>query len=457
VATSVLIFLGALAYLNMANDAAPNDIATNSKTTKSQSPESGSASSPSSEESLESSITRIEIGDDIEVPTESEPSDDVVSNENDLLATNKYDLEDEVEMPVDNDIVPEIPPVKSITLPTKETTQHAEQFIATVDNGEETRWNGELPSDRIGSRKLQLLDGSANINFDNGVLIRLLAPAELEIKNNNSVVLSHGNFITEIPRTISEFEIATQDAVFQNPANTRVQLIVDPSLGTEALVTRGRISLVHPQTDSNQTGIELSRNGLAQTVVRPLNDRPKIESVTIARGKNEFMGQIGIGPDSLRLNSPVVFANVLARVDEQPKTVGGNEEFANDWAQLVGEMKALAGDADGQQFQELVEKFLGTQNLPNPNQKLRDAFGNGSTNFQGSLSINGVQRQFNSREEYEKARQQLLNGSLIQGLPNVPPQGVGANEFRGEINLNGRPLKFSSPEVFQSVRKRMNR
>jgi hypothetical protein len=265
-----------------------------------------------------------------------------------------------------------------------------------------------------------------------------------------------GNFIADIPRPADQFVIATPFGTLRNPVNACVQLIVDPVQGVEALVTRGRICLSPSNGEKVQDRIELAKNGLFQTIVRPILARPTISPLMMARGQNEFQGQIGGGKDTLKLESPIIFAQVLNRVTEPPHPNEKDGEFSKNWLQFAREFQAMADKVDSPEFQHLMNDFLGENKLADPAKKIGDVLGNGTTNFQGSLSINGVEQKFNSREEYDLARQQMLNG-LPQGLPINSQQNDSASDFKGVVSVNGKALEFSSPDKFKALRKQMTR
>ena len=288
-------------------------------------------------------------------------------------------------------------------------------------------------------------------------MIRILVPAEFELLNNDYVRLQNGTYLIDMPRSSTSVVIETPVGVLQNSENARVQLIVDDSEGVEALVTRGRIDLVLKDTDGYRDRLELSKNHLYQSIIRPLNDRPGISPVLMARGEKEFKGQIGCGKDVIKTDSPIIFANVLNRVAEPSNGNNPGTDVSDNWPQFARDFQALAGNMDNPAFSALLNQFLGAQEFSESIKNIGDATGFGATDFQGSLSLNGIERKFNSREEYEQARQQLMPGSRPTGLPTDPRQSNATPDVQRPINVNGRPLEFSSPDKFKFLRKQMTR
>ena len=98
-------------------------------------------------------------------------------------------------------------------------------------------------------------------------------------------------------------------------------------------------------------------------------------------------------------------------------------------------------------------QFIEKTNPRKPGQKKRDDLFPGTTQFQGSININGKEQKFDSLEEFNRARQAGNPQNPLQpgNLPNR------AQAFQGEINLNGRPFRFSTPQQFNSMRRRARR
>lgn len=337
-------------------------------------------------------------------------------------------------------------------------------MIAAVEHSPDASWEGGDPSNEVGGGSFSLLTGNASLKLENGVSIRALGPSRFDLNSGDSIRLESGNFLAEIPRKVDQFMISTQFGILENPVNTTIQISVDPDQGIETFVTRGQIRLCRSTAGEYPDQIELAKNGLFQSIVRPIADRPTISGLMMARGKNEFQGQIGFGKDAVKVESPVIFANVLNRINEQPQSSEANDEFSKNWLKFAQNLQALAGNSDSPEFRKLIDAWLGENNLADPAQKIGDVFENGTTNFQGSLSINGVERKFNSREEYEQARRQMFGG-LPRGLPDIPAQNNGANsgtnkrasDFKGVISVNGKTLEFTSPDKFRALRKQMTR
>jgi hypothetical protein len=73
------------------------------------------------------------------------------------------------------------------------------------------------------------------------------------------------------------------------------------------------------------------------------------------------------------------------------------------------------------------------------------------------MSINGIERKFNSREEFEQAQRQWMSRFWPAGSANDPEQSKTPGNFAGPLNVDGRPLEFNSLDKFKSLKKQMSR
>ncbi len=320
-----------------------------------------------------------------------------------------------------------------------------------MNAGKNATWHVEPSTHQLGRSRFQLHQGTASFKLNNGVVVDVLGPAEIELLAVDSIELGKGNFIVEVPRSVEAFKIVTPFATLQEPVNARLQLAIDPQTGLETMVSRGQIVLDQTGEGETQDVTELARNGLFQSVVRPVLNRPVISPVTIARGQQQFMAQIGKGKNAIQLNSPLVFANVLERVNGPTETDPDAAAKLQNWPRFAKDFQLLQARGDTPGINLLLNEFF----APNP----RDDSNAGTTNFQGSLSINGSERKFDSREEFEQASKQFLDGVGLLGNRSALPAAKAnqATDFMGVIHVNGHKLEFRSPEDFRAIRNQMNR
>ncbi len=323
----------------------------------------------------------------------------------------------------------------------------SEQEIATVTMGKTGRWENKRSPEDFGAGEYKLVEGSARLKFRNHVLLQVLAPAQFTLKHGNSIRLLNGSFFAEIPRAAKTFEIVTNQGVLQDPENVRLQLIVDADNGVETLVSRGSIAFVGADEEDSQRIIGLAKNGLFQLVVRPAISNPVVSPVLIARGKKDFVGQIGSGRDTISTNSPTIFANVMYQINEVPNDAPVEQSLKNKWPVFAQRFHEQSVNIDSPEFRNLIFNGL--------NQNSRDVSGTGSTNFQGSVTVNGVEKTFSSLAEYEQALQ-MLEGTVPPSLFSLPKLLNQANDEK-PIKVNGQKLDFSSPEKFKDLKRQMSR
>lgn len=323
----------------------------------------------------------------------------------------------------------------------------SKQKIASVTLEKSGRWENERSPEDFGAGEYELVEGSARLKLRNRVLLQVLAPAKFAINDDDSVHLHNGNFSVGVPRAAKQFEILTKQGLLQDPENAKLQLIVDADGGFETFLSRGSIAFLSADEEDSRRNVSLARNGLFQLVVRPVVDNPSVSPVLIARGKNDFSGRIGSGLDSISTDSQSVFANVMRQINEVSNDETAQQSLKDKWPVFAQRFQTQSGNVDSSEFQNLVFNGL--------NQNIRDVSGMSSTTFQGSFTVNGVEKTFSSQAEYEQALQ-MLEGAMPPSLFSLP--GI-LNQANNEepIHVNGQKLEFSSPEKFIDLRRQMSR
>ena len=183
----------------------------------------------------------------------------------------------------------------------------------------------------------------------------------------------------------------------------------------------------------------LSKTGLNQT----LNRENKIASnLMMARGKNKFVGELGSGPDKLTLKSPKVFANVVNRIDDSAFGFPNNRLDANQWDGFVQAMKQRSDRGKDEEALKIVDQWLGPEKSFGFDMNLGDKFGGGSSSFQGKISINGVEKEFKSLEDFENALK-YYRLSLLLDPDDYQAQGNISFIFKEMGVLNSYTLECS--------------
>ncbi|MEX2580463.1 MAG: FecR domain-containing protein [Verrucomicrobiales bacterium] len=125
--------------------------------------------------------------------------------------------------------------------------------FATMEHTEAARWeSGDLPTAdgaRLGAGRLRLAEGLATISFDSGAEVVLEAPAELELVDGTTCVLSSGTAVAEVAESAHGFTIDTPTAHVIDHG-TRFAVNVNSTTGaTQTQVFDGAVDVELPTRD----------------------------------------------------------------------------------------------------------------------------------------------------------------------------------------------------------------
>ena len=291
----------------------------------------------------------------------------------------------------------------------------------------------------ISSGKWSLKSGIARIEFETGT-VSVSGPATFELPGPRTWILTAGNYLIETERKPGGLSIQTPHSTFREPANLRMQLSVSERDGTEIFVSRGAIEQLLTANDYDpRDTLRLAKNGLNQSLSR---DHPMLDQVMIARGKQDFIGQAGPGPERITIKSPIVFANLLSQTERNAKRENASSPLPG-WSQFVRRAKELSNPNTGQMML-MVDTLFRNENISKFSENLSDSGTGNTTSFQGNWSINGVQQKFNTPAEFERAMQEWFGGG----------EKPAAKTLSGttRIQVNGAPFMFRSSEDFRRLR-----
>ena len=91
-------------------------------------------------------------------------------------------------------------------------------------------------------------------------------------------------------------------------------------------------------------------------MIRPASNSADVSRVTIARGNDKFIGQIGEGENQLQTSSPVVMANVLSEISEPSRDREAPNSLLDNWSEFVNEVNRRQLTAPNQ-LMELMRKY----------------------------------------------------------------------------------------------------
>lgn len=330
---------------------------------------------------------------------------------------------------------------------------------------------------RIGQGPFTTDQPTSRLVMDDGAVLFFQGPFSGHLLDANSLRVNSGSVYLESETENETFCLSTTDTEWRATGNAGLQLNVDPAGQQECFVFEGHVDLQRSDQAGPDNAIALTPKGLNQVLIEPGNQQG-IPTILAARGRKQFLGQVGFpktekqpsGQGSLQLrekqltaqdslplwqtDSPAHFTGLVNRL-VQTKTPFMDESFPDQWLRFVErarEMDTQPNDTN-QRFEQMLREFFENRNPDQPGKKMGDDLLPGTTQFQGSININGQEQKFDSLEEFNRARQagNLQNPLQPGNLPNR------AQAFQGEIKLNGRPFRFSTPQEFNSMRRRARR
>ena len=322
--------------------------------------------------------------------------------------------------------------------------------FAQVFSNKTAVWENEHQPDRIGPGSLALKEGSARVKFNNGPQFRMMAPCRFEITGRHSVRLNEGVYMFEMPASNEEFNIDSKAATLFEIEKGRLFVRAEKDGLLESYVARGRMKVARKGEPKART-IESSKNGINQLLINPPSEVGNtVPTITLARGQKQFLAQIGLGAQSVVLDTPEQVQHFVDRVvDDQEIGWGRFSPSLNDF---MNRLQQLPANQHANEMARVLEQILNSEKFDAQGGFLGDGLPTQSNGFRGTLNINGVVREFDSLEEFVQAKQQLMQKNVEASVPdNVPSQ------FNGVFNINGRSLGFTSPDVFNQFRKQMNR
>ncbi len=204
-------------------------------------------------------------------------------------------------------------------------------------------WNvPRSEGDWLAAEELKLTAGMAELHFDKGTVVRLTAPATLELRSPDDVFLKSGTLSAQVPRPAVGFAVTTSMARIVD-LGTEFDVTVKDPLATETFVHRGRIS-VRSRIDQEALGepIELTAAGLDTATVSMPNVAVGLPPVTVvARGSTgRFLARMTAQGKTAEFRSQAALdafrTEALKQLGQSPA------QFAQEWPALVAAAKSGA-------------------------------------------------------------------------------------------------------------------
>ena len=149
-------------------------------------------------------------------------------------------------------------------LVTPKTSNLAPMIVARLTDSIEAKW--ETNSQRsVGAEigvdeRLRLATGQAEVTFDSGARLRLIAPVHFDVQSESNGFLHFGTLTADVPVRARGFTINTKDTQVVD-LGTRFAMLAARNRDTEVHVFQGRVDVAVLQSDGGiRETIELSSN-----------------------------------------------------------------------------------------------------------------------------------------------------------------------------------------------------
>jgi ferric-dicitrate binding protein FerR (iron transport regulator) len=293
--------------------------------------------------------------------------------------------------------------------------------------GKGARWKSPPAADgRLTAGELELLEGDAELQFDNGSIVRLSGPAVLDVRRVDEVYLKQGTLTASIPHQAIGFSVLTPTSRVVD-LGTEFKVDVAKSGVSNTSVIRGKVS-VEPQHDGKTAGkpISLAAGELDRaTTWQPETEAPAVPVFVSVNGpKEQFFGTINCNGGTAEFRSREMFkkfeSRTLKRLKESPNS------FGKDWLILTSTFTSSGGshiefngkrmdiDKIEDAFRPPEEFMRHISEMPQMPNMPKNGSPNSKGEMHGVLMINGKRVEFHSQAELDAARKKLLGEWMDQ-------------------------------------------
>lgn len=229
------------------------------------------------------------------------------------------------------------PPSEAIAAPPPRTNSTPPSLtFVRLASAREARWATPITvGQRLKPGTLHLEQGSADLEFDNGVVAHVAGPALLELVSPTELLLSHGTLSALVPPPATGFTVTTPVARVID-LGTEFEVNVAETGNTETHVRRGKVSFL-PQRRGELPGkaLELVADGLdrAQATI-PDVTAPVLPVSTIFSGDGgEFLATICAQGKTIEFTTRESFDDYRTHLMQQLRE--SPADFSQQWSIMV--------------------------------------------------------------------------------------------------------------------------
>ncbi len=344
-------------------------------------------------------------GDDSQPPEESE----ALPTRSPSYATDSNNENSPNSNPLPNAVTPENRPTNSNTqIADNGSAVKTISDLARLTHSNDAKWAGKNPGYELGTEKIHLLSGNAQLLTSSGVTITIVAPAELQLKAVDQLALSQGRITALVPSNAVGFQVETPTALVVD-LGTEFTVDVEADGATGVRVKQGLVEM-SPSLDASQ-----------------LANPPAVDSVKpwrLSQDNYKWISSDGTSDIDWRLELTV-----------QPGTLTGSWSFNGETVSFENRrsflpvLNSITGELAGLQKMVLVSERDGTP-------------------FHGSIKINDQEISFENKEQSSAARRFAklqLQKILSEGISK---DNDTTTNFDGVININGEEIRFRNMDEY---------
>ncbi len=286
--------------------------------------------------------------------------------------------------------------------------------FASVQERGRCLWRAAVPeSGRVGVGELTLITGRADIEFDNGQLFRMVAPATVRLDGPDQLTLIEGKLQgNSFEAETDEFVIRTVNARVQPQTDSRFSMEIEP-IGDQLTVDRGAIDVVPWYGNATDDSILLSPSGLDNAMIQDIDDQHGGPIQAYFRNnRGAYEGWVNVEGQVLKSQN-MEFVNEIY-LHARDRYMDSPQDLRREWNNLLSLVRSgqnmggqpnIGQQLTGTEFDQFMDRFSGVLNQAIDPAQARF--------FQGTFEFNGRQMQFNSPQEFAAAREEIL-GSFAE-------------------------------------------
>lgn len=281
--------------------------------------------------------------------------------------------------------------------------------IARISRSDRAVWKNAPSEDAIPAGRLELLEGEVDLTFTGGSRITLQAPVAMDLLDATHVRLDKGRLTALVPPHAIGFRVDTPNSNVVD-LGTLFGVAVNDLGQSDVDLIQGEVVVIPWRGDDTGRRWHLKSGQYNRATVFPAPDAKESLLASRISGPAGFRGEIQLSGASMDFSSEEHFDRIQQGVRKRFKESAA--KAAADWLALAKTFNQTNGSftmngkdvsfegLDG--LLDIEDSMLDPPRQPDGVQPQQAGF------FFGTMMINGQKRTFNSREEYEEFRREMM-------------------------------------------------